>query len=66
MPRIPKAPGDRTARINGVTVLFNADERALVARVASAYGISNGAAVRMMMLKGAPAYDPNDPRSTTD
>jgi hypothetical protein len=58
MPRTRKAPDDPSARIHGVTVLFDKAEYALVLRVAKAYGISKGAAVRIMMLAGADTHDP--------
>lgn len=66
MPRTPKKHDDPTARTHGVTVLFTKDERAIVARVSRAHGISAGAAIRLMMLKGAPAYDPNHPDPNPD
>lgn len=58
MPRKPIDPRDPDKLQHYVPVLFSTRDLAIIDRVAAAYGIKRGAAVRLMMRQGVTRYDP--------
>jgi hypothetical protein len=58
MPRKPIDPNDPDKLQHYVPTLFSGKDLAVIERVAEAYGMSRGSAVRLMMRHGAKKYDP--------
>ena len=58
MPRRTIDPSDRDKLTHYQPVLFSTNDIELIERVRKEYGISRGAAVRLMMRHGAKRYDP--------